>query len=341
MAISILKNNGCPHRYHYELESLFYSLIWICLTADEKKVDGHPTPTTEFSKMQLHLWCGPQLDDPENEAAVLDQIAAIKASALSDVDEFEKKILSHLPPYFEPIHEMLEELRDLLFRPKIKVKIDLPEMVRVQDREAKDVFPEFISIFDKALRKLETTGLDQKIQAVDKSRIGEVTDAFELDDSERAAQRRVLGRRRKKHATPVDEQSDRAELSNDGKDDSEGAAHSAPGSPTPRPPGGRQHFDLLVLGHQLGTIASGSRTAVSRAASRSISEVSKTEISFKVVSLADKGDIATSGGSRDHGISPGSGSRSSGSRDTSFVRSKRAAPEPGQSHSSSKRRRNQ
>ena len=334
MAISILENNGCPHKYHYELESLFYTLIWMCLTASEQKADGHPLPIMKFRDMQLQHWCGPELDDPGKEAAVFQHIAAIKAAALMTPDKFESRILSQLPPYFTPIREMLEELRDLLFRPVTRKDIHLTrEQMRVQDRKAEEVFPAFINIFDKTLKKLELADIDHANDSANE----QPTENIAHDpDMERAAHRRALGRG-KKSAISEENLADQAEPESHGDNDSEGDRVSD--SPTPRPAKGPHHVDSLVLDRQSRNFAS--RTAVSRAASPPMSEASKTAISLKVVSLADKGDIATSGGSRDHGISPGSGSRSSGSRDTSFVRSKRAAPEPGQSHSSSKRRRNQ
>ena len=333
MAISILANNGCAHKFYYELESLFYTLIWTVLMADEQKEDGHPLPTTDFTDSELSLWCGPQVDDPKKEEKVFRQIARNKATSLKDDVEFATGILSQLSPYFHPIREMLENLRDLLFRPRPRKGNPVAqEDMRVQDRKDEvNVIETFISILDDTLKELEKGHAGQVNDPQPLGNEPHANDAVDdalLDDIERVANRRMRELRGHDNPTVEEESGNHGGSHSDGLDD-------VPDSPTPLPAKGPQHVDSLTLDRQSRNLASsGSRTAVSRAASPSMSAVSKAAISLKTVSIADRGDISDSGRSGERSIVPGTDSR-----DTSSAHRKRGALEPEQSHSSSKRRR--
>ena len=223
---------------------------------------------------------------------------------------------------------------DLLFRPQPRKGATLAqEDMRVQDRRDEvKVIKTFISILGDTLKELQKGHAGE---ANDPQPLGNgphanvVVGKTPLVDVERIANRRM--RELRAHDNPTVEEGPE----NHGSSDSDGGADDVPDSPTPLPAKGPQHVDSLTLDRQSRNLASsGSRTAVSRAASPSMSAVSKAAISLKTVSIADRGDISDSGRSGERSFVPGTDSR-----DTSSAHRKRGALEPEQSHSSSKRRR--
>lgn len=163
MAISILRNNGCPHKFYYDLESLFYTLIWTCLTADGEKDDGYPKPMTDFCKTELAIWCDRKMDDPKGEQAVLRQIANNKELLMTDLDEFVKRILRELHPYFYPIRNMLDRLRWLLDRARENSGPVTMQQIMSTDR----IFETFILYLSSALENLEARHANSNNNAIE------------------------------------------------------------------------------------------------------------------------------------------------------------------------------
>ncbi|KAL5522096.1 hypothetical protein ACEPAF_1953 [Sanghuangporus sanghuang] len=357
MAISILKNNGCPHKYYYEMESLFYALVWTCVTENGPRQNGRPPYTFDFKKSPVAAWCGPKIDELDDEATVYMSIAGVKTLMLTDFQNFEDRIVSHIPPYFKPILEMLRNLRRLLFQPKHGIPVPEELMPISQRKDVDKVFQTFISILNEALEQLVSSSTDPEnpvstndVQSEKENDLQQPTIA-EPDVVERAANRRRM-HHRKRRETPI--AAAKAKLAGAG---GEGALHDEtedldaqndPQSPSPSPTKGSNSIypPSLDLSSRISSRIAGSHTTVS-----SHTAVSHTAVSWKTtsfgnnsVSARSRGPVGTRGtgarrGSRRGAGSLGGGSRGVGSRDTSSVGGKRSVPEGDQSHSSSKRRR--
>ena len=118
--IEMMLEYGCHHEYYFDLESLFYVLVWICLLEDGPRWEGHyPSSKYVMKGSILERWCGgPGMPADSNKDAYQSAGDSKSATVLNET-RFNERILAHLPKYFEPIKELLEELRTILFRPKL------------------------------------------------------------------------------------------------------------------------------------------------------------------------------------------------------------------------------
>lgn len=108
MAIDVLKGGVKPHRFHHDIESLFYVLLWICQT------QGGPNNTPRpgnFKGLPIYDWRGLT----ESCLATTASIAALKRETMVQLQQFRLKIIENLPNYFKPLTKLLYDLRAIIF----------------------------------------------------------------------------------------------------------------------------------------------------------------------------------------------------------------------------------
>ncbi|KAL5476818.1 hypothetical protein ACEPAI_3004 [Sanghuangporus weigelae] len=155
MPIEMLENFGCEHKYYFDLESLFYVLVWICLTEDGPRWEGHcPQSGYDFKGSILDRWCGGDSIPNQDDNIAFENIGGIKGRTVENVAIFKRDILNHLPKYFEPIKDLLKNLRKILFRSASDDEDDTnkPEDERpISERKDVDrVFRRYIEALEKA-----------------------------------------------------------------------------------------------------------------------------------------------------------------------------------------------
>ncbi|KAL5498643.1 hypothetical protein ACEPAH_1998 [Sanghuangporus vaninii] len=159
MPIEMLENYGCEHKYYFDLESLFYVLVWICLTEDgPRREDHYPKSGYAFQGSALDRWCGGDSIPKQDDNVVFENIGNIKRATMENAMVFHRSILSHLPEYFKPIRTLLKDLRKLLFRPALDDEddTDTPEDRRPisKRRDVDRVFSGYIEALEKARDRL-------------------------------------------------------------------------------------------------------------------------------------------------------------------------------------------
>ncbi|KAL5521627.1 hypothetical protein ACEPAF_2375 [Sanghuangporus sanghuang] len=159
MPIEMLENNGCKHKYYFDLESLFYVLVWICLTEDGPRwKDHYPQSGYVFEGSTLDRWCGGDSIPKQDDNVAFKNIGNIKRAAMENVMLFHWDILNHLPVYFAHVKTLLKDLRKILFRPALDDEDDTntPEDERpISKRKDVDrVFRRYIEALEKARDRL-------------------------------------------------------------------------------------------------------------------------------------------------------------------------------------------
>ncbi|KAL5498642.1 hypothetical protein ACEPAH_1997 [Sanghuangporus vaninii] len=165
--IEILEDYGCEHKYYFDLESLFYVLVWICLTEDGPRREGHyPQSGYVFEGSTLDRWCGGDNIPKQDDYVAFENIGNIKRVTVGDVMLFHRSILNHLPVYFKPIEALLRDLRRILFWPAT-LQPDLPEDQKpIYEREDVDrVFMRYIDALEKARDQLPVA--DAELEPID------------------------------------------------------------------------------------------------------------------------------------------------------------------------------
>ena len=154
MPIKMMLAYGCPHEFHFDLESLFYVLVWICLREDGPRWEGrYPSSNYVMKGSILQKWCGgPGIPEGPNEDAY-ETAGLLKKACVTDSTEFENRILGRLPKYFEPIRDLLIELRSILFESKLSESPEAP--LSVEERKNPDrVFERYIDALGRARDRL-------------------------------------------------------------------------------------------------------------------------------------------------------------------------------------------
>ncbi|THH04002.1 hypothetical protein EW145_g5837 [Phellinidium pouzarii] len=162
--------NNVPHAYYHDLESVLYVLCWLC-TAQEGPNSTPRSRDFRFEESEIARWAGIGIDDPN-----LDGIRRAKTTIMKDDIEFGAVILDNFAPYFQPLRECVESMRELLVfsglhkhvethnriieewrRRHVGEEVPLELLIRVplDQRIAKDVFKCLYSIIDKTLDELE------------------------------------------------------------------------------------------------------------------------------------------------------------------------------------------
>ncbi|KAL5476853.1 hypothetical protein ACEPAI_3039 [Sanghuangporus weigelae] len=156
MAIELLKTLGGPHKFYFDLESLFHVLVWICLTEDgPRSKDCHPESKFKFAGSVLDGW-----DAPNNmTSGSAYWLSRRKFSTMYYCKYFQEDILDLLPGYFKPIEELLRELRTILFQYYLDYDGTAAEDRKpIHDRKDIDgVFRRYIDALKDATLKLPDT----------------------------------------------------------------------------------------------------------------------------------------------------------------------------------------
>ncbi|KAL5521668.1 hypothetical protein ACEPAF_2416 [Sanghuangporus sanghuang] len=151
MAIELLRTLGCPHKFYFDLESLFHVLVWICLTEDgPRSKDCHPESKFKFAGSILDGW-----DAPNNmTSGSAYWLSRHKLSTMYNCKYFQEGILDLLPGYFKPIEELLRELREILFQYDLDYDGTGPE-----DRKPIHDWKDIDSVFRRYIDALKDTML--------------------------------------------------------------------------------------------------------------------------------------------------------------------------------------
>ncbi|KAL5498631.1 hypothetical protein ACEPAH_1986 [Sanghuangporus vaninii] len=156
MAIELLRTLGCPYKFYFDLESLFYVLVWICLTEDgPRSKDCHPESKFKFAGSVLDGW------DASNNmtSGSAYWLSRRKFSTMYYCKYFQEDILDLLPGYFKPIEVLLRELREILFQYYLDYDGTAPEDRKpIHDRKDIDsVFRKYIDALTDTMLKLPDT----------------------------------------------------------------------------------------------------------------------------------------------------------------------------------------
>ena len=165
----MLENNGCEHKYYYDLESLFYVLVWVCLLQDGPRKQGHyPESNYKYEGSVLEGWRGGRNMLEDQEGTVFQRIGNIKMATVMDHGKFARDILNRLPDYFRPIEDLLNELRRILFKASDGDEDpDTPDdFLPIYRRKNKDrVFRRYINALRKARDQLPLTDVELGVSA--------------------------------------------------------------------------------------------------------------------------------------------------------------------------------
>ncbi len=111
MAIDILEGEkNTVHNYHHDLESLFYVLIWVC-TMYSGPNGVVRDKTFNYKESVLSVWNGEMIGKGRHFPLV----AWSKRAVMMNPLPFNNQILTNFSPYFDPIKEDIEKLRNVLF----------------------------------------------------------------------------------------------------------------------------------------------------------------------------------------------------------------------------------
>ena len=157
MPVEMLMDGACSERkYYFDLESLFYVLVTVCLLADGPREKGYyPSSGYKIKGSTLGDWReGTEILAEEERLRVLRQIGHHKLSIMGNHRLFSTRILDQLTPYFEPIKDLLLELRGILFQ--LDSVSNTPESLKPKP-EHKDIdrfFERYIECLKRARDKL-------------------------------------------------------------------------------------------------------------------------------------------------------------------------------------------
>lgn len=149
MAIEMLveqTDNKVPHAYYHDLESVFYSLCWVC-TSQEGPNGASRCGCFDFSKAEVSKWNGVGMDNP-----TLEDIQDRKASTALNKTKFAIRVLADFAPYFAPIKPCITALRKIMVNENSNV-----DQLAEEDREE----------IEEAMAKLESAR--QEGRPVDKT----------------------------------------------------------------------------------------------------------------------------------------------------------------------------
>ena len=124
MALDILNNvEGLSNRYHHDLESLFYVLIWIVTTLSGPF--GKKREDMRYRQLNVAVWNGSRGLDP----AI---IYGVKYSQMISEDNFKKLIIPQIHSFFKPLIPCIERLREIMFpvTPNLQKTLDRIDEVR-------------------------------------------------------------------------------------------------------------------------------------------------------------------------------------------------------------------
>ncbi len=111
MAIDILEGEkNTVHNYHHDLESLFYVLIWVC-TMYSGPNGAVRDKMFNYKESVLSVWNGEMIGKGRHFPLV----AWSKRAVMMNPLPFNNQILTNFSPYFDPIKEDIEKLRNVLF----------------------------------------------------------------------------------------------------------------------------------------------------------------------------------------------------------------------------------
>lgn len=100
------------HNYYHDLESLFYILVWICITYKGPNGAVRPSSDFKYDGSSVDLWCNILVT---NEAS-LNSVGLQKYGMMGNQDAFRKQVYKVVHPYFSPLESLLFGLRRIIFR---------------------------------------------------------------------------------------------------------------------------------------------------------------------------------------------------------------------------------
>lgn len=185
MAIEMLveeTSNRVPHAYYHDLESVFYSLCWVC-TSQEGPNSNPRCSCFNFSTAEVSKWNGVGMDNP-----TLDDIQTRKFSSIHNKTKFSKLVLNQFAKYFESLVPCIAALKEVMvgensniddinpyYREEIEAtrrKLDearregkpldktLLKSIPIFERDYRDVFRSIYEIIDKCIHDLKEPDLE-------------------------------------------------------------------------------------------------------------------------------------------------------------------------------------
>lgn len=162
------------HNYYHDLESLFYTLVWTCLT--QKGPNGAARPISDFNSddSPIDKWC-------KIETSLAD-VADKKELMMSTWPGFRSRVFVHMKKYFAPLEVLFSLLREIIFRntpslmPRFidgkivagNILTDIPDDQKsMRDRDRKRVFKEIKDLLDEILESKEIQDEAVDIEGID------------------------------------------------------------------------------------------------------------------------------------------------------------------------------
>ena len=99
-------SDGVEHSEKHDLESFFYVLLYICTMCE-----GPGQPRNDENRDDANHPFGNWIHDVKTWHA----IGAYRSAAFSDSDVMQRKVLTHIHPYFNPLIPMLTNFCDVIF----------------------------------------------------------------------------------------------------------------------------------------------------------------------------------------------------------------------------------
>ena len=125
------------------MESVFYVLIYLCLLLEKP------------GKRHIGFFLMKGWDSKTTDPNQLRRIGAEKRHVMTNDSEFKERILDCLAPYFQPLRDYLQALRQFIFAPARSK--ENPKSIydkAHKDREFKEKLKEIERIHDEITRKL-------------------------------------------------------------------------------------------------------------------------------------------------------------------------------------------
>ena len=106
MAVELLINDEVEHSEKHDLESFFYVLLYICMMCE-----GPGKLRNDENRDDANHPFGNWIHDAKTRHA----IGMYRFGAFSDYDVMQRKVLTHVHPYFGPLIHMLTNFCDVIF----------------------------------------------------------------------------------------------------------------------------------------------------------------------------------------------------------------------------------
>lgn len=163
------------HNYYHDLESLFYVLVWTCITQEGPNGVARLFSDFDYKGSPVDVWCNIK----NISEATLQSIARQKRGTMSSWPAFNKDAFIYMEKYFAPLRFLFYWMREILFRTSPDLKFvsakslaDIPDdQKHMRDRERTKVFAEIKSLLDKVLDAKEIQDEAAGIEGMDSTEL--------------------------------------------------------------------------------------------------------------------------------------------------------------------------